>query len=75
MIAVDLMINNADVKAAGNATFERLNPMTGRGRRARRRVERRGRRARGGCGGGRIPGLVGDGTGAHAARSSTRPRT
>jgi acyl-CoA reductase-like NAD-dependent aldehyde dehydrogenase/ABC-type branched-subunit amino acid transport system ATPase component len=29
MIAVDLMINNADVKAAGNATFERLNPMTG----------------------------------------------
>jgi acyl-CoA reductase-like NAD-dependent aldehyde dehydrogenase/ABC-type branched-subunit amino acid transport system ATPase component len=29
MIAVDLMINNADVKAAGNATFDRLNPMTG----------------------------------------------
>ena len=29
MIAVDLMINNADVKATGNATFERLNPMTG----------------------------------------------
>src|SRR5262249_18937023 len=29
MIAVDLMINNADVKAAGNATFERLNPLTG----------------------------------------------
>ena len=29
MIAVDLMINNANVKAAGNATFERLNPMTG----------------------------------------------
>ena len=29
MIAVDLMIDNADVKAAGNATFERLNPMTG----------------------------------------------
>ncbi|HEX5957539.1 MAG TPA: aldehyde dehydrogenase family protein [Hyphomicrobiaceae bacterium] len=29
MIAVDLMINNADAKAAGNATFERLNPMTG----------------------------------------------
>jgi acyl-CoA reductase-like NAD-dependent aldehyde dehydrogenase/ABC-type branched-subunit amino acid transport system ATPase component len=29
MIAVDLMINNADVKAAGNATFERLDPMTG----------------------------------------------
>ena len=29
MIAVDLMIDNADVKATGNATFERLNPMTG----------------------------------------------
>jgi benzaldehyde dehydrogenase (NAD) len=29
MIAVDLMIDNADVKASGNATFERLNPMTG----------------------------------------------
>jgi acyl-CoA reductase-like NAD-dependent aldehyde dehydrogenase/ABC-type branched-subunit amino acid transport system ATPase component len=29
MIAIDLMINNADVKAAGNATFDRLNPMTG----------------------------------------------
>src|SRR5262249_17431410 len=29
MIAVDLMINNADVKAAGNATFDRLNPLTG----------------------------------------------
>jgi acyl-CoA reductase-like NAD-dependent aldehyde dehydrogenase/ABC-type branched-subunit amino acid transport system ATPase component len=29
MIAVDLMINNADVKATANATFERLNPMTG----------------------------------------------
>jgi acyl-CoA reductase-like NAD-dependent aldehyde dehydrogenase/ABC-type branched-subunit amino acid transport system ATPase component len=29
MIAVDLMINNADVKAAGNATFDRLDPMTG----------------------------------------------
>ena len=29
MIAVDLMINNADAKAAGNATFDRLNPMTG----------------------------------------------
>jgi vanillin dehydrogenase len=29
MIAVDLMINNADVKARGNATFDRLNPMTG----------------------------------------------
>jgi acyl-CoA reductase-like NAD-dependent aldehyde dehydrogenase/ABC-type branched-subunit amino acid transport system ATPase component len=29
MIAVDLMIDNADMKAAGNATFERLNPMTG----------------------------------------------
>jgi acyl-CoA reductase-like NAD-dependent aldehyde dehydrogenase/ABC-type branched-subunit amino acid transport system ATPase component len=29
MIAVDLMIDNADVKAAGNATFDRLNPMTG----------------------------------------------
>ena len=29
MIAVDLMINNADVRAAGNATFDRLNPMTG----------------------------------------------
>jgi len=29
MIAVDLMIDNADVKAAGNAVFERLNPMTG----------------------------------------------
>ena len=29
MIAVDLMIDNANVKATGNATFERLNPMTG----------------------------------------------
>jgi vanillin dehydrogenase len=29
MNAVDLMIDNADVKASGNATFERLNPMTG----------------------------------------------
>jgi acyl-CoA reductase-like NAD-dependent aldehyde dehydrogenase/ABC-type branched-subunit amino acid transport system ATPase component len=29
MIAVDLMINNADVRAAGNATYDRLNPMTG----------------------------------------------
>ena len=29
MIAVDLMIDNADVKATANATFERLNPMTG----------------------------------------------
>jgi benzaldehyde dehydrogenase (NAD) len=29
MFAVDLMINNADVKASGNATFDRLNPMTG----------------------------------------------
>jgi acyl-CoA reductase-like NAD-dependent aldehyde dehydrogenase/ABC-type branched-subunit amino acid transport system ATPase component len=29
MIAVDLLIDNADVKAAGNATFDRLNPMTG----------------------------------------------
>ncbi|HEY1244843.1 MAG TPA: aldehyde dehydrogenase [Hyphomicrobiaceae bacterium] len=28
-MAVDLMINNADVKAAGNATFDRLNPLTG----------------------------------------------
>jgi vanillin dehydrogenase len=29
MFDVDLMINNADAKAAAGATFERLNPMTG----------------------------------------------
>jgi vanillin dehydrogenase len=29
MNAIDLMINNADAKAVGNATFDRLNPMTG----------------------------------------------
>jgi acyl-CoA reductase-like NAD-dependent aldehyde dehydrogenase/ABC-type branched-subunit amino acid transport system ATPase component len=29
MIAVDLMIDNADQRAAGSATFDRLNPMTG----------------------------------------------
>jgi acyl-CoA reductase-like NAD-dependent aldehyde dehydrogenase/ABC-type branched-subunit amino acid transport system ATPase component len=29
MIAVDLLINNADVRAAEGATFDRLNPMTG----------------------------------------------
>jgi acyl-CoA reductase-like NAD-dependent aldehyde dehydrogenase/ABC-type branched-subunit amino acid transport system ATPase component len=29
MNAVDMLINNADAKAAGNATFDRLNPMTG----------------------------------------------
>jgi acyl-CoA reductase-like NAD-dependent aldehyde dehydrogenase/ABC-type branched-subunit amino acid transport system ATPase component len=29
MNAIDLMINNADAKAIGNATFDRLNPMTG----------------------------------------------
>ena len=29
MNAIDLMINNTDAKAIGNATFDRLNPMTG----------------------------------------------
>ena len=29
MNAIDLMINNADAKAVGNATFDRMNPMTG----------------------------------------------
>ena len=29
MFDVDLLINNADVKAAGGATFDRLNPLTG----------------------------------------------
>ena len=29
MFDVDLLINNADAKAAGGATFDRLNPMTG----------------------------------------------
>ena len=29
MFDVSFMINNADAKAAGGATFDRLNPMTG----------------------------------------------
>ena len=29
MFDVDLLINNADVEAAGGATFDRLNPLTG----------------------------------------------
>ena len=69
---VDLLINNAGAKAAGGATFDRLNPLTGEPA-SRGSGERRGCRPRRRCGRRRLPRL-GRGRAGRAARAPQQGR-